>query len=167
MKKLIPLVIIILALVVGAIIYTNQDKPTNEDLASSNSAMSDKNMMVSEEKGQQMDKMGSETQSKPGEYSDYSETKVKDAQASGQKVVLFFHANWCPFCRAADEAFKANLGKLPTGVTLLKVDYDSNTSLKQKYGVTYQHTFVQIDNSGNKITSWVSGDVDLLNKNIK
>jgi hypothetical protein len=39
----------------------------------------------------------------------------------------------------------------------LKTDYDSNIDLRKKYGVTSQHTFVQIDSSGNLIKKWVWG----------
>lgn len=102
-----------------------------------------------------------------GHYIDYSPTALSQAFADNNRVVLFFYAPWCPYCRAADKAFSENTNKIPAGVTLLKTDYDNNTELKQKYGVTYQHTFVQIDNSGNLITKWVSGDIDLLIKNLK
>jgi hypothetical protein len=50
---------------------------------------------------------------------------------------------------------------------VFKTDYDTSNDLKTKYGVTYQHTFVQIDSSGNAITKWVGGDTAALIKNIK
>ena len=34
---------------------------------------------------------------------------------------------------------------------MYKVNYDTETSLKSRYGVTYQHTFVLIDGEGNAI----------------
>jgi hypothetical protein len=40
----------------------------------------------------------------------------------------------------------------------LKVDYESSTELKKKYGVTYQHTLVQVDAQGNMITKWSGGN---------
>ncbi len=104
---------------------------------------------------------------KHGSYLDYSADTVAAEQKAGHKVVLYFYAPWCPFCRVADTAFKARPDQIPTGVTVLKTDYDSSTALKQKYGVNYQHTFVQIDSNGNLITKWVSGDTDLLIKNVK
>jgi hypothetical protein len=42
-------------------------------------------------------------------------------------------------------------------VTILKTDYDKETELKKKYGVTYQHTLVQVDKSGNMIKKWSGG----------
>lgn len=85
-----------------------------------------------------------------GSYSDYDQAKLANALTG--KVVLNFSAPWCPICREADKNFKAS--KTPDGLTLLKVDYDSSTALKRKYGVTYQHTFVQVDKDGNLLKKW-------------
>ncbi len=93
------------------------------------------------------------TESSPkaaGIFTDYDSAKL--ANASTSDVVLFFSAPWCPTCKEANIAFNANTP--PGGLTLLKVDYDSATELKKKYGVTYQHTFVQVDASGNLIKKW-------------
>lgn len=106
-------------------------------------------------------------QQQVGSYKDYSPALAQSEAAAGNKVVLFFHAPWCPFCKSADSAFKTSLDKIPKGVAVLKTDYDSNLDLRKKYAVTYQHTFVQIDANGNQITKWTSGDIDMLIKNIK
>jgi len=102
-----------------------------------------------------------------GSYKDYSPETVAAEFAAGNKVVLFFHATWCPFCKAANKAFLKNADQIPAGVTILKTDYDSSTELKQKYGVTYQHTFVQIDSNGNEITQWSGGDINNAKKYVK
>jgi thiol-disulfide isomerase/thioredoxin len=67
-------------------------------------------------------------------------------------VVLFFHASWCPKCRDTDSSAKSGM---PSGLTLVKVDYDSATKLRQQYGVTLQHSFVQIDENANSLKKWV------------
>jgi thiol-disulfide isomerase/thioredoxin len=72
-------------------------------------------------------------------------------------VVLFFKASWCPSCRAVDADIKANVTKIPELLTIMEVDYDNSVALKQKYGVTTQHTFVQVDESGNLIKKWNGG----------
>ena len=36
-------------------------------------------------------------------------------------------------------------------------DYDTTKDLQKKYGVTYQHTFVQIDSSGKALATWNGG----------
>ena len=101
-----------------------------------------------------------------GSYEVYSPEKI--AKAESGKVVLFFRAGWCPTCRTLDADIRANLKNIPSDVTILDVDYDNSTVLKQKYGVTYQHTLVQVDASGEQITKW-SGVMTLADvlKNIK
>ena len=90
-----------------------------------------------------------------GSYEVYEPSKL--AMAETGKVVLFFKASWCPSCRALDADIKANMGAIPGGVTILEVDYDKSADLKQKYGVTMQHTLVQVDAQGNLITKWSGG----------
>lgn len=101
------------------------------------------------------------------QYKDYSADAIAKAQQENKRVVLFFHAAWCPTCIAANKAFNASISQLPADVVLLKTDYDTETALKKKYAVTYQHTFVQIDASGNQISKWTGGDVESLKKYIK
>ena len=98
-----------------------------------------------------MDK--SDTRMKAGSYEAYSPEKVVLASAT-HDVVLFFRASWCPTCKAVDADIKANLSKIPPSLAILDVNYDNSTALKQKYGVTYQHTFVQVDKDGNLIKKW-------------
>ena len=82
-----------------------------------------------------------------GTFTNYSADQL--VLADSGDVVLFFHAEWCPTCRRLESDINANT--VPDGVHILKVDYDSETALKQKYGVTRQHTLVVVDSSGNKI----------------
>lgn len=88
-------------------------------------------------------------QTAPGIYADYSQSFL--ANANTGPVVLFFHASWCPSCRTLNRDIVANLESIPEGVTILKLDYDSETELKQKYGVVRQHTLVQVDANGDEI----------------
>lgn len=87
----------------------------------------------------------------PGTYSRYSEDAV--ATTKGTKL-LFFHASWCPQCRQIEASIEKE--GIPAGVTVFKVDYDSNQKLREKYGVTLQTTFVKIDDAGNKVASYVA-----------
>jgi thiol-disulfide isomerase/thioredoxin len=87
-----------------------------------------------------------------GSYQVYSPDKL--ALADKGDVVLFFRASWCPFCKIVDADIRANRDAIQDGLTILEVDYDNSATLKQKYGVTYQHTFVQVDSNGNQIAKW-------------
>jgi thiol-disulfide isomerase/thioredoxin len=87
-----------------------------------------------------------------GVYEVYAPEKI--ARAEIGPVVLFFHASWCPSCRRLNADIEKNSTLIPDGVTLLKVDYDTSTNLKKKYGVTTQHTLVQVDPEGNLIKKW-------------
>lgn len=84
-----------------------------------------------------------------GEYRTY------DASLLGTGInVIFFHASWCPTCRSADENIRTSEASIPQDMQILKVDYDTSIDLRKKYGVTYQHTFVQVDASGELIKKW-------------
>lgn len=76
-----------------------------------------------------------------GRYLDYAEASATDR--SYGKTILFFHASWCSECKAFDKVLRE--GPIPAGVQILKVDYDSRQDLRQKYGVTKQSTFVELD----------------------
>ena len=89
---------------------------------------------------------------KSGSFEAYAPEKL--ALAEKGKVVLFFFAPWCPTCKALTKDINANLNSIPAGVTILNTSYDNETALKKKYGVTYQHTLVQVDADGTLIKKW-------------
>ncbi len=90
-------------------------------------------------------------------------SKAALTQAANKKRVLYFYANWCPICRPIDVEFRQNMNKIPQDVVVIRVNYeDSDTDAEEKdlakqYGITYQHTFVQIDAQGNKLALWNGG----------
>ncbi len=86
-----------------------------------------------------------------GLYTAYSGDKV--AKAESQPTVIFFHASWCPTCKAAEKSINENTdGLKSSGVQILKTDYDTSNDLKKKYGVTSQSTFIKVDKNGNLIS---------------
>jgi len=156
------LLIIAAVVVVGAVAWSlnrSDDSKMKGEGTAIDQEKDKKAMDEKKDEGAMMEKSDS--------YKDYSVATVASEQSAGKKVVLFFYAPWCPYCRAADAVFKANGGEIPAGVTVLKTDYDSEKELKAKYGVTYQHTFVEIDNNGNQVAKWVSGDTAALKANLK
>ncbi len=90
-----------------------------------------------------------------GSYIGLDAYNANPAKYADTNTVLFFAASWCPTCREADENLTAAKDELPAGLTVVKVDYDGATDLRQKYGVTVQHTFVQVDAEGKELTKWV------------
>jgi len=95
----------------------------------------------------------------------YSAEAVKEATTNG-RALIFFHAPWCPFCRAAEADIIANFDQIPPDLTIIKADYDSEKELKKRYNVTTQHTFVQVDAEGNEVTKWVGAETleDILSR---
>ncbi|WP_130178280.1 thioredoxin [Cryobacterium sp. SO1] len=81
-----------------------------------------------------------------GAYIEYSDGIV--AKTEGTKV-LFFHASWCPNCRALEKDI--NAGPIPAGLTIIKVDFDNSAELRQQYGVTLQTTVVYVDDDGSEL----------------
>lgn len=103
-------------------------------------------------------------QNTPGSYQEYSEGAVE--QSHGTKI-LFFHAAWCPQCRALEADIKA--GPIPDNVVIFKVNYDNSQALRQKYNVTLQTSLVKIDAEGNLVKKYVAYNdptLDALVKNL-
>lgn len=120
---------------------------------------------VMPEKDMTEDEMDTVSMPMSGTYTDYSPEKVANAKGD---IVLFFHAKWCPTCRGLDAAINSELSMIPKDLTILKVDYDTSSELKAKYGVTLQHTLVQVDSDGKMITKWSGGgDVSSIVSKIK
>ncbi len=94
-----------------------------------------------------------EPQAAAGQYVTYQDGLI--AATAGTKL-LFFHASWCPQCRALETSI--NNSNLPSGLTIMKVDYDTNQALRQKYGVTIQTTLVRVDDDGNLVEKYVAYD---------
>lgn len=89
------------------------------------------------------------------------------ASLSNTKRVYFFYAPWCPTCRPADAEFTLQQENIPGDVTLFRTDYDHETKLKIMYGVTYQHTFVYVDDQGKAIATWNGGGMKELLEHTK
>jgi len=146
--------IVISVLVGGGLIVTNQQSQQAEQAK-----------MTQEKDGNKMVKTS------PSRYIEYS--KGAYDQAANKRRVLYFYATWCPSCKVANEDFTANPNKIPGGVVVIRTNYnDPNTDqeekdLAKKYGITYQHTFVQIDEQGKELTKWNGGKTDELVANIK
>lgn len=92
-----------------------------------------------------------------GRYTTYDASIVAN-QSEEDIVILFFHASWCPTCAALEKDIQSHLSDIPSNVTILKTDYPGERELIKKYGVTYQHTLVRVDRTGERITQWSGGN---------
>ncbi len=171
MNKNIGIAIGVLVLV-GIGVYGSMNKKQDDVLSMQKSAdvvMQDdgmqKDVMMNKETSvmpdQEMNKDGMQNTAimTKGSYEVYAPEKI--AYTETGDTVLFFHAGWCPSCRSLDANIEANKDTISEGVRILKVDYDKETELKKKYGVTTQHTLVQVDKEGNLIKKW-SGSPKLM-----
>ena len=94
----------------------------------------------------------------PGSYITLADYDADKSAYASTDVVLFFNAAWCSTCKEARGNIEADLAGIPSNLTIVVVDFDTATDLRQKYGVTVQHTFVQIDAEGTELAKW-SGSV--------
>lgn len=81
-----------------------------------------------------------------GIYTEYTQAVV--AESAAAHIVLFFHATWCPSCRRLDADITENAAAIPADVAIYKVDFDTATALRQRYGVTVQHSVLEIGRDG-------------------
>jgi thiol-disulfide isomerase/thioredoxin len=93
-----------------------------------------------------------------GDFIPYESFVTSGDKYSDSKVVLFFNAVWCSTCLQARENIEASLGEIPENLAIVVVDFDDSIELRKKYGVTVQHTFIEIDSSGEPLGKW-SGSV--------
>ncbi len=131
------------------------DEKAMMDKSNSDTMMKkDGSEIMSEDKAGMVDEK-TDTMVKAGTYEAYSADKV--ARAETGDVVIFFHASWCPSCRSLSSNIEESAASIPSTLTILKANYDSEKELKKKYGVTSQHTLVQVDTNGIMIKKWSGG----------
>lgn len=168
-KKIVIIISIILGLLLigGIVVYAiNQnDKKEQEKVAMEKQTESEA-MMKKEADTASMEKDNG-AMSKAGNYITVAEYNANPTQYADSKKVYFFHASWCPICQSIDKAINADTSKIPAGVTIIKADFDSSTELRQKYGVTTQYTFVQVDSNGNETAQWSATTLDKAIQGIK
>lgn len=160
MKNLPYILITVLILGLIGFLAFSPDKTTEPK-------MTEKNTETKKEKGaSKTDTAVTNTQStKIAQYKDYTAKNLAQATKEGN-TLLFFHATWCPTCRAAEKDINNNISLLPKDLIILKTDYDTQTDLRTKYNLTSQHAFVLVDNEGNEISKWYGGGIKTILENL-
>lgn len=173
MKALFVVLGLIILIALGTVFYFNNQnlpKPQASDIRNK-----DQKITVEDTKSiNSIQTIGSDS-AKQNLGGNYITGMAADAyqDSTAKKIVLFFYADWCPTCRPVDTELKNRLSEIPDGIEIYRINYnDSETDaqerdLAKKFGVTYQHTFVQVDKNGNEITKWNGGGLDNLLSKIK
>lgn len=160
MSKNVMIALVVVALALGGYYSTQSNQATMEPkdtmMVKDEPAKTEDAMMEEEPKAED-DKMMEQS----SRYVPFTPTVLADSASS--RRVLYFYASWCPTCIPANADFEKNVSMLPEDLTVIRVNYnDPDTdkdekALATKYGITYQHTFVQIDSDGNEVTKWNGG----------
>src|SRR3989344_5625391 len=90
-------------------------------------------------------------------YLDYSDSTLTNAQKKGRSVLFFAATIWCQTCSALEEEIIERQAEIPFNVTILKVDYDNDKVMNQRWSVTSQHTLVVLDENGQEVKRWLGG----------
>ena len=160
-KKVIAAVISILAIGAVVIVASSFKAPTNNNSLESQDTTSQAQSPASSEAEAAQEQAPSNTElsdTSPGTYISYEEYLSNKESYKNSTVVYFFNAKWCPTCQVLTKDITASITDIPDNVVIVSVDYDEYTDLKKQYGVTIQHTLVQIDASGNAIQKWSGGN---------
>ncbi len=88
-----------------------------------------------------------------GSYREYA-PKLVGQEA---RTILDFSASWCSSCQAFEADIARNMDKIPSDVMILRVDYDTRSDLRHKYGIRTQNTFVEIDRDGAPVKTVIGG----------
>lgn len=90
----------------------------------------------------------------------YDENAVQEAFSRGDRVGLYFEANWCANCKLIkDELIEKGI---PSWATLFTLDFDQRSDLRKQYEIMNVHTLIIIDQDGNLIAKDDSGEYDRL-----
>ena len=172
MKKLLIFVVLVVAAIVllssvskkGAEVVTEPITQGQEAIDLVKSVVDERNEAIQqqlqeidgdEDAVDQADEIPQKAVTTAGSFVDYGSVDISSLQGD---IVLSFSAFWCPSCRAFKKDIKASLPDIPSNLTVIDVNYDTERTLKKQYAVTTQHTFVQIDNQGNLIKKWRGGN---------
>lgn len=156
MKKLTPIL-----LIVALFLLSSCSQSTDGSSSQSEEITVEESEQVIENEDPSISDTEAESTEKtvvPGNYITLAQYESAKDDYSQTDVVLFFNANWCSTCKLIRDDIQENLGSIPSNLTIVLVDFDTEIELRKMYGVVIQHTFVQINTSGKELAKW-SGSI--------
>ena len=96
-----------------------------------------------------------------GVYVDYTQAVYNDMLGK-KPFALFFHASWCPTCKAMEKDILGSLDSFPQGSVILKADYDTEIALKKQYNITSQSLVVMFNADGSVAETLVAPTASIL-----
>lgn len=82
----------------------------------------------------------------------FNQAQYDRARTAGKPVVVYFHADWCPTCRAQQPIVDKLAREAPfKALTIFEADFDTQTALEKSLKVTQQSTFV-VFKQGREVT---------------
>lgn len=166
---IVPLVVVVVLTIGGIYLLSTQNSQKSSTNALGNSPVSDSATETNngEADTEQVNEKSQQKPAQKGSLISLADFNANSASYSDSTKVYFFHAEWCPICKGIEKEINADPSKIPEGVTLIQADFDKEKDLRKKYGVTYQYTFVQIDNNGNEVAQWSASNLDKVIAGIK
>ncbi len=77
----------------------------------------------------------------------FSDSAFESAAASGKPVLVEFHADWCPTCRAQEKVINSFRNNPEyKDLVILRVNFDTEQSLLERFTVRRQSTLIVFKN---------------------
>jgi thiol-disulfide isomerase/thioredoxin len=76
------------------------------------------------------------------DFKPFTAEAFKSAAQAGKTTLVFFHAPWCPVCKAQEPKVLAHLNGAHKDIVAFKIDYDTNPGLRKEMKVDKQSTLI-------------------------
>ncbi len=96
---------------------------------------------------------------------DYSTESFEGSKTT--KRILFFYSDQAPKSVTLGQEITLLSDKIPENVTILRVNYDSETELKTEYKILIPGVLIQIDQDNREIFRWTDDKFEDVLKSIK
>ncbi len=144
MKKIHGLSFLALLLFLSACQSTQISDSTNQPVGDATSETSQAQQDIVSDQGTNDD----EVSTSQNYYVNFTQEQY-DELLGKKPFALFFHAAWCPTCVSLEKEILSQYQELPADALILKANFDTETALKEKYGIKSQSIVLMLDAQGN------------------